>query len=697
MANAIFGYNNRIESSTLTAGSEVAGLNVSQLASPQGSSATSWQTATGVKTAAAGAWFMCDAGYSTDWQAFLLARTNLTPSAQIRWRVGELNGVVESTPLVNWDIMSEANTLPSGWTFTRAGGTGESTYMNSSGTLVSASANTPRFNYSLGILQGLLMEPARTNRVRNPKAIFASTPTYPTSAGPTNWGYAAISGLSATITSSGTENGIPYVDFNIQGTAVSNAGAFLVYYDDITAAPAYQGEYWTHSQFAKLVSGTIPTLFQHTITEYNASSTQLLAQQFSRNVSTTLTTASLGTQRSSNSTIIGSATAAYARPSLFLQFANGAVNSTIRIGLPQFEKGEFVTMPIMPSGTVTGTYASRPADQASYTLSSGWYSTGFTLHAETNTKAVATSVGTAVGFEIAVEDTGSNNIVSLRSALTGGIPYYDYVAKTASSVVADGDNILVAPGLVSRQAVSVTQDNIYQAISGIALTTDTSAALPTGLNKLVLRPGNGETLMYVRNVKLYSSNLTSGQTLALSTDGTTIDPSVLTFDSGTIAAGVLAGYGQSFTFASAYATGRYCRCDINDSLNPDGRISVGLAFAGPIWQPAINMSADSCTGVDAQVDEVITRGGQEYPQYRYERRRWDIGLEYIASSEVWTQAAEIHRAARHGANILFSPDPSSGYAEREVTFGRAQSLSDFQYSNQITDYRSWRLRVTERL
>ena len=97
MANCIFGWSNLILSGVLTAGSSASGLDVGKLQTQHGSPSTAWQTAAGVTTS----WFALDAGIATAWDAFSLHRTNLTPSARVRWRIGTDTAQVYDSGLVS--------------------------------------------------------------------------------------------------------------------------------------------------------------------------------------------------------------------------------------------------------------------------------------------------------------------------------------------------------------------------------------------------------------------------------------------------------------------------------------------------------------------------------------------------------------------------------------------------------------------
>ena len=94
MGNCLIGGTNLVRAATLTAGSAEAALPITNIAGDQGDAADGWQTTAGVLTEAAGAWFQATIPGAMPWQAFVLARTNLTPSAQIRFTVTDpVNGV----------------------------------------------------------------------------------------------------------------------------------------------------------------------------------------------------------------------------------------------------------------------------------------------------------------------------------------------------------------------------------------------------------------------------------------------------------------------------------------------------------------------------------------------------------------------------------------------------------------------------
>lgn len=147
----------------------------------------------------------------------------------------------------------------------------------------------------------------------------------------------------------------------------------------------------------------------------------------------------------------------------------------------------------------------------------------------------------------------------------------------------------------------------------------------------------------------------------------------------------------------AGVTGDTLGLAIADPANPDGFINIPLMFAGPTWQPKSNISFASAFGRDSGVTEVVTRGGQEFPVFMWQRRRWNLDFQRIRTAEVWPQLEAMETVARRGRNILFIPDPASAAINDESIFGRLQAQADLGWNFQAADARSWKANITERL
>lgn len=697
MANALLGYTNRLLSGTLTAGSESPTGPVLNLRDPQGSTPYDWQTSPGAKTPSTGAYFIHDAGSPVNWRAFGLFRTNLTSGAQVRWRVGPAEGIQEETPFISLDATAPGFALPEGWVFNRnSPNANVSSYYDSSGSLAFAAINVPRVQHDLSTLNplGILIEPARTNYVRNPRAEGAVAGTPGTL--PTYWAVGLPSGLSRQVVGSGTESGVPYVDIRIFGTAAVT-GSVIFWFEGNTNIAASASQQWVQSFYLSIAGGSLSNVqsLQHIQIERDSTGAYI-TQSGGATLAPTQT--SLVRQRSEFlRTTSANANLTYIQPTLQFVVNNTAtVDVTLRIGAPQMERGAFATMPMLPPvGFLVS--SARSADSASYAIAGGLLN-GATLYCEHVTTAIQQAVSSESGSVRLDDSTGGLSSAYLRVVAAGAFPYMDGRALDSSNaVVYDGPNIGLTLNKVIRQAFAVALDDFYTAHDGNdggASAQDNTAAYPT-INRV--RVVSGERQWLLRAIKVYNKRLTNGQTKSLATNGSTLDPAALAFDTGLVPVGVVPGVNQAVTVAEADVTGRYCRCDIDDNANPDGFIRAALAYAGPAWQPSVNVSSQSTFSWDVNEETPVTRGGQEFPRLNWEQRRWDIVFNAIKSAEFWPSYMEFLRLARQNYNVLYVPDPADADIQRETVFGRAKAADDVTFPTNSKAFRAARFRITERL
>ena len=217
--------------------------------------------------------------------------------------------------------------------------------------------SAPRFDHNptTGESLGLLVEEARTNSIANNTGVGAVAGAPGTL--PTNWSWNTSGGASTEVVGTGTENGIAYVDVRLFGT-LSTAPS--IQFVANTAIAATTGQTWTESFYCKiisLVSGTPAPRLR--IVERSVAGSYVAegAQPFTPGISS----ASLIESRFTFTRTLANALTGYAVPAILFGQASGAIDITLRIGLPQLEQGAFATS-VIPTTTATVT---RAADVAS--------------------------------------------------------------------------------------------------------------------------------------------------------------------------------------------------------------------------------------------------------------------------------------------------------------------------------------------
>lgn len=224
---------------------------------------------------------------------------------------------------------------------------------NSSGNIELMATGVPRLSYMFGSCPSVLLEPQRTNGVRNSVAGGAVAGTPGTN--PTNWTINTQTGLTKEIVGTGTENGLPYVDVRYSGTPTAGA-FFLIAFEGTNVIAATSGQTWAYSFYYKKISGTIPTNAIQ-IVEYNASGVFLAASGIAVNLNTITTLT-----RISGTRTLSNASTAFTGVQIRIDASVGtAYDFTMRFYAPQIELGAYTTTWISTSGTS----ATRIADSFS--------------------------------------------------------------------------------------------------------------------------------------------------------------------------------------------------------------------------------------------------------------------------------------------------------------------------------------------
>jgi hypothetical protein len=238
---------------------------------------------------------------------------------------------------------------------------------------------------------------------------------------------------------------------------------------DINPGAAAQGQTWTLSCYARLLGGSA------TGAQFNTPPRLILYSSpvFTDNTSTELTSlsgAKLSSQRFVATRTFALATTTATSPRFAFSVATGAtIDFTIRLGLPQLEKGAFATSPI-PTTTATAT---RASDSAIINPVSSFYnateSTLFhetTVYADTSTPAV---------FQI--DDTTASNRIVVMSEVSASSSVAN-ANVSGSSVFARNENLAAA---THKVAAAFKADDFAVSTNGASAITDNSGAMPTGL------------------------------------------------------------------------------------------------------------------------------------------------------------------------------------------------------------------------
>lgn len=296
---------------------------------------------------------------------------------------------------------------------------------------------------------------------------------------PTNWSRSVspTSGISSEIAGTGTENGITYIDIRFTGTCTANV-SFSVVFETGSGISAAPSEAWTSSAYVKLQAGSLNgSTYQIFVNEYN-STPAFLRNTFSSTI--TPTTANLATQRNAFTITTGASTA-YVQPVVAPGFVSGLTyDFTLRIGMPQCEKGAFATSVISTSTAA----ATRSADVASVNTLSPWYNASAgTLYAEWVTAANDASNNRGI---TALDDDSNNNRVAMF------VPNSFVPLAVASRVVSGGTATnpanagSIALSSIAKSALTygVGTNEAALCVNGATPTTASPAAAPIGVNAL---------------------------------------------------------------------------------------------------------------------------------------------------------------------------------------------------------------------
>lgn len=527
----------------------------------------------------AAASILVDLGADTAIEAAALISTSLPDTATIRWRLGPEESLVEAVPLFDMRLTDAAGpTYPAGWTFNRASA---GQCFDGTGALVQVAADTPRFDHDPVTLtrRGLLLEEQRTNSIPNPRCEGATAP----STWPTSWGVNVGSGLALTIIGTGDENGLPYIECRLAGTATAAANVSINLVFPIATIAAAAGQVWTASLYARMVGGSGANINNTTlyITEYDGAGTTLVN---SASAALAYTSAPLGQYRLSHTATLTHASTAYVRPRLQFSVSSGAVvDLTLRLALPQMEQGTPASSPILPSVGAPGA-STRAADRARVLGLSFGGTFSLLVQAAISGGGTQTLIPGGVG---PYNDSGNSSYI----AINGTGPAY-CMAYASGVNHAPTPTIAGTPGQADILVLAASGAGVSWGRNGSLLTRVVAWTVPSTLSLVSLGAvpwGDASTgnqavgVGWYQRFALHMPRLSDAQVTALSSAGSSLVAAALTHDSGVLAAGIGDGAnGNVVLLRASPATGRYLLVDV--SAPGASFIDLGRLIAGPLWR-----------------------------------------------------------------------------------------------------------------
>ena len=633
---ALFAWDNVVEQSatTLKASSQADGYGPEMLRIPIGNPAVAWQTPYGIATADL---LISQPGIKT-FRVFCLARTNLTPIAQMRVRIGSNDSMVEATPVFSTRPVdaSFAGGLPGARPHTPAGAMASS--WDSNGNLVEAAQNVARIDHDpvTKVREGWLLEPARTNFCSNPRLEGAAAGTPGTLPG----SFATIftaGGLSQQIVGLGTVGGLPAMDVRFFGTTTSGGGIYINLMSMIAGFVA--GQRISGTLFVQGIAGILPTVSAVNLVHSTAAGTYVSE---SSSIGFAIPVGVLQTQRINVlATVPATATQELMRFVMFVATGT-AYDFTVRIAAPQLEIGNYATSLIMPPAGTPGV-STRGAETPSFAL--GTTLSSASMYVETKVMAVADG-GAVVAFALVFRPTNSGTDFFHFRLVNAASPYYNdvVITRTGSTGLDSGD--------VSGTFGAIRRNVVYQSASTVAYIANGTVVnsvprLDIAVQQISVQAA--EAVVYIRDIKVYSA-LSLGQATVLSSVGSTIGTPI--YDSGFVFAGVVKGVGQGLHVLPARISGQAVRIDITDPSNPDLFLNIPLMFAGDGEE--FSLSANSATEIRALRNDVKNRAGTVFVEALAKQRVWTVNVNYMLDDEItWLDLLE--SAAVAGVNVLMIP------------------------------------------
>jgi hypothetical protein len=332
--------------------------------------------------------------------------------------------------------------------------------------------DVPRLDYrnadgSLNSCPRLLLEPQRTNSIRNSSAVGAVAGSPGTL--PTNWETATFGGLTRTVVGIGSENGLQYIDLRFNGIATGISA--LLSFEGANVIAAANGQTWTETFYAKTISAANPPV-SYRFFIVQRSSTGVNVGSFDAAFTPTSTLA-----RYAHTITTNQATTAFIQPYFYAFLTNGATyDFTIRIAAPQMERGAYATT-FIPTTTAA---VSRLGESF---IRNNIFTNGFITAAggtwfidlSANTPYTRDTSGGGIALNTILDATTTDNGLNIRN--TGVAPSLLGIYKVISSA-----NTLLYTTLTDSVKIAIkwngtTADVFVNGVKQVSATAFTTTAM----------------------------------------------------------------------------------------------------------------------------------------------------------------------------------------------------------------------------
>ena len=355
--------------------------------------------------------------------------------------------------------------------------------------------NVPRLSYMYGSCPALLLEPQRTNSLRNSSMTGASTSP---STIPTNW-VITLGGVTATVVGLGSENGLPYIDIRFNGTAT--ATSVNVNFESTTQITASNGQSWTSSFWIKEVSASAPPIsYRNAITERDSVGSTLAGSNQTIAISSTL-------NRNAFTRTNTNASTARINNSLSMTLTVGSsYDFTVRIASPQMELGAYSTTWI-PTTTASATRVADSFSRDNIYTNGLITSSGGTWFVELRGNVSYTRDAFSNGLRISDSSSTVNNGFEIRNGATIPLIITKRIAGVSTTLI----GTVTSTTKIAIKWNGSTCDVFLNGVKEVA------GSLFTTTNMEFLVGGAEDVPKFIQQMALYPTPLTDAQCQTLTT------------------------------------------------------------------------------------------------------------------------------------------------------------------------------------